>query len=499
MDGHKLLSRQAWLKANGFVLDPFLPEAFHAETDQLLISGGLLSYVDRKDNDLLTGVINDYANADLDNRGYHFIFSQPGGGKSSLRKRIHSLYDVSELLGEIPQILIIDYVDHSYSTDEAEIYHHVQRIIALAEKKLEVDFSEEKAIGRKSPIQALKKLVKTCRKYGTLRIFLLVDDVDVQSFKKIESLAGTRELFGISGLIVKFLFPESLFLLAQLALPFDDFPPYFITWGKNELSQVLNQRLIACLHPDYGKFSGVPLISFLVDGYLAATVEERLTKIGELSNSPRLMWQLGNYLLDEHIGRTSMKKKVDLINHEVFAQARLKLFDDIIASDMAIGYKLYGETDKKSRRIHRLPNSARQKANVFISYAEEDESLLNDSRLYEELLLKNFKPWMRREIFPGEDPEIAIKSAINKSDFFLLCLSSKSNRERGFFQKEIRLAKDIQDGMNDNDIFMIPVRLMRCNLPDGLKLWPVDWFMESQREQLFAAFEEGRIRRRHKK
>lgn len=499
MNSDKLLSRQAWLKANGFILDPFLPESFHAETDQLLISGGLLSYVDRKDNDLLTGVINDYANPSLDNQGYHFIFSQPGGGKSSLRKRVHSLYDASELFEETPKVLIIDYVDHSYSADEAEIYHHVQRIITLAEEKLEVDLSEEKAAGRKSPIQALKKLVKTCRKYGTLRIFLFVDDVDFQSYKKIESLAGTRELFEISGLIVKFLFPESLFLIAQLGLPFEDFPPYFITWGKNELSQVLNQRLIACLHTDYSKFSGIPLISFLVEGYLAATVEDRLTKIGELSNSPRVMWQLGNYLLEEHIGRTNAKKKVDLINHEVFAQARLKLFDDIIASDMAVGYKLYGETDKKSRRILRSPNNAKHKATVFISYAEEDESLLNDSRLYEELLLKNYKPWMRREIFPGEDPEIAIESAINKSDFFLICVSSKTNRERGYFQKEIKWAKKFQNGMNDNDIFIIPVRLMKCDLPDGLKLWPVDWFIESQRERLFAAFEEGKLRRRLKK
>jgi len=499
MGERKLVTRLEWLAANGFERDPFELNSFRAETDPLFGPSELLSYVDRRDHDLLTGIIKDFDNSDLDKPGYHFIFSQPGGGKSSLRRRIHSLYDNPPLFNSVTQVLIIDYIDHSYSIEESEIQHHVGRIIHLAQRKLGIDFSKEKMLSNKSPVLALENSIRLCKRHGILRVYILVDDLDIQSFQKIISLAEVVEIFKIKGLIIKFFLPENLLLPSQALLPFYEFPPYILSWESNELSQVLDQRLIACLDPGTRVTSGIHPISFLVEGYLDATIQDSLVKLGELGNSPRLMWQLGNYLLEEHTDNKTNFDRSKLINHEVFARARLRLFDDLIRSGMVIGHRYYGRFDSGRKRVITESTSSKQKGTIFLCYAEKDEELLLASGLYEELLVKNFRPWMRKDIFPGEDLTAAIKSAVRKSDFFLLCLSSRSGRERGQFQKELKWAQEIQGGMKDNDIFIIPVRLMKCNLPDSVQHMHTDWFIESQRERLFAAFEEGKLRRRRKK
>jgi hypothetical protein len=106
-------------------------------------------------------------------------------------------------------------------------------------------------------------------------------------------------------------------------------------------------------------------------------------------------------------------------------------------------------------------------AQIFLSYAREDGEKVE--KLYQKLSDAGFKPWMdKKDILPGEKWELAIQKAIQHSDFFLVCLSKNSVGKRGWIQREIREALHVLKGMLDSDIYLIPVRLEDCEVPESL-------------------------------
>ena len=134
-------------------------------------------------------------------------------------------------------------------------------------------------------------------------------------------------------------------------------------------------------------------------------------------------------------------------------------------------------------------------AQVFLSYAREDEETVEN--LYQKLSDAGFKPWMdKKDILPGENWKSSVQTAIRRSDFFLACLSANSVSKRGFLQKEIKDALDIWQEKLDSDIYLIPVRLEDCEVPDGLRdfQW-VNRFDENGWTRLVQAIQVGMERR----
>jgi hypothetical protein len=80
-------------------------------------------------------------------------------------------------------------------------------------------------------------------------------------------------------------------------------------------------------------------------------------------------------------------------------------------------------------------------------------------------------PWLdKKNILPGQNWKIAIKSAINKSRYFVALLSSTSTTKKGYGQKEVKLALEVLDEYPEEDIYIIPVRLDECEISyDKLK------------------------------
>jgi hypothetical protein len=132
---------------------------------------------------------------------------------------------------------------------------------------------------------------------------------------------------------------------------------------------------------------------------------------------------------------------------------------------------------------------------IFLSYAREDGEEVET--LYQKLSDAGFKPWMdQKDILPGEKWELAIHKAIRRSDFCLVCLSANSIDKRGWIQREIRLALDIWDEMLDSDIYLIPVRLEDCEVPERLRKFQwVSLFEEDGWTQLARAIQVGIERR----
>lgn len=139
----------------------------------------------------------------------------------------------------------------------------------------------------------------------------------------------------------------------------------------------------------------------------------------------------------------------------------------------------------------------KSKPMIFLSYARDDQDAVVP--IYERLLNEGYRPWMDQfDILPGENWERSIRSAIRKADFFIIFLSNHSINRRGFLQKEIRIALDVWNGMLMSDIYLVPVRLGVCSIPDELSSFQyVDIFETSGWDKLILAIKSGLKRRKN--
>jgi anti-anti-sigma factor len=104
---------------------------------------------------------------------------------------------------------------------------------------------------------------------------------------------------------------------------------------------------------------------------------------------------------------------------------------------------------------------------IFLCYAEDDRERV--SRLYDDLLVEGFSPWMdHRDLLPGEIWEERIRKVIHEADFFLACLSRNAIDKSGFIQAEIKQALRLWEEKRDGDIYLIPIKLEDCQLPESL-------------------------------
>ena len=104
------------------------------------------------------------------------------------------------------------------------------------------------------------------------------------------------------------------------------------------------------------------------------------------------------------------------------------------------------------------------------------------SRLHKD----GFDPWLDEErLLPGQDWELEISTAVRQSDAVIVCLSTASVEKAGYVQKELRRVLDVADYQPDGRIFVIPIRLEPCRVPERLSHWQyADLFLENGYERL---------------
>jgi hypothetical protein len=104
---------------------------------------------------------------------------------------------------------------------------------------------------------------------------------------------------------------------------------------------------------------------------------------------------------------------------------------------------------------------------LFLSYAREDRERV--VRLYDDLRGQGFAPWMdSRDLMPGQVWERRIRAAISEADFFLACLSRHAVDKRGFVQAEMKQALRLWEEKPEGSIYLIPVKLEDCLVPESL-------------------------------
>ena len=117
---------------------------------------------------------------------------------------------------------------------------------------------------------------------------------------------------------------------------------------------------------------------------------------------------------------------------------------------------------------------------IFLAHAREDKPQVR--KLYADLKARGFDPWLDEiDLLPGQIWKIEIPKAIRQAGVFLACLSSRSVGKVGYVQNEFRLALSALGERPSGTIFLIPVRLDDCDVPDlqipdlGLSLRDIQW------------------------
>jgi hypothetical protein len=101
---------------------------------------------------------------------------------------------------------------------------------------------------------------------------------------------------------------------------------------------------------------------------------------------------------------------------------------------------------------------------VFLAYVEEDLPLAR--RLRDGLAAAGCATWFDKDkLLPGQDWPRAIRRAVEVSDAFVACFSSRSIAKRGQFQNELRWALDSARLLPLEATFLVPVRFEACAVP----------------------------------
>jgi TIR domain len=113
--------------------------------------------------------------------------------------------------------------------------------------------------------------------------------------------------------------------------------------------------------------------------------------------------------------------------------------------------------------------SAGSKKRVFLCHAAEDKADVR--KLYKRLRLSGFVPWLDEEdLVPGQEWQAAIQLALSDSAAVIVCLSSRAILKTGYVQKEIHYALERAEEMPEGRVYIIPVMLETCKIPERLSV-----------------------------
>jgi hypothetical protein len=120
--------------------------------------------------------------------------------------------------------------------------------------------------------------------------------------------------------------------------------------------------------------------------------------------------------------------------------------------------------------------ASKRRLHVFLAHSRGDREDVRS--LYHRLSRDGVEAWLdEAKLLPGQDWEYEIRKAVRESDAVIVCLSKGFNKQRGYRQKEVRIALEEADLLPEGQIFIIPARLEECDLPESLRRWQrVDLF-----------------------
>ena len=136
--------------------------------------------------------------------------------------------------------------------------------------------------------------------------------------------------------------------------------------------------------------------------------------------------------------------------------------------------------------VEKLTKTTRK---VFLSYSHKDHKSVH--ALWLRLNKDGVAAWLDKEnLQPGQDWQNEIRRAILQSDVVIVCLSQGFNHQQGFRYEELKIALEKARWL-EKDVFIIPVRLEECDMPQSLRhLHRVDLFKRGGYKKLLLVLKE---------
>jgi TIR domain len=136
--------------------------------------------------------------------------------------------------------------------------------------------------------------------------------------------------------------------------------------------------------------------------------------------------------------------------------------------------KILGVRRASTPVIEQVPQSVQgvesRRLRVFLCHGSGDKPAIRE--MYVRLQQDGFEPWLDEEdLLPGQDWQVEIPKAVRAADVVLVCLSPHAVNKAGYVQKEIKFALDAADEKPEGAIFIIPVKLEECAVPERLSRW----------------------------
>lgn len=128
-----------------------------------------------------------------------------------------------------------------------------------------------------------------------------------------------------------------------------------------------------------------------------------------------------------------------------------------------------------------------ERLKVFLCHSSADKPSVR--KIYRRLKKDGFAPWLdEKDLLPGQDWDREIRQAVRLSHAVVVCLSRRSLTKEGYVQKEIRHSLDIAQEKPPGTIFLIPLRVEECAVPEPLNGWQwVDLFRTDGYNRLVTA------------
>lgn len=105
------------------------------------------------------------------------------------------------------------------------------------------------------------------------------------------------------------------------------------------------------------------------------------------------------------------------------------------------------------------------KDRIFLAHASEDKPQVR--KLYQHLMEQGFSPWLDVfDLVPGQNWREEIPKAIEDAAVCLACLSKRSVAKESYVQREFRYGLSAYAERPPGSIYLIPIRLDNCNIPD---------------------------------
>ena len=125
--------------------------------------------------------------------------------------------------------------------------------------------------------------------------------------------------------------------------------------------------------------------------------------------------------------------------------------------------------------------------NIFLTHSHSDKESVY--KLYQRITKDGILAWLDAEnLKPGQDWQTEIRKAIHKCDVVIVCLSRGFNKQHGYRHEELKIALEKAKVLPEDVVFIIPVRLERCAMPESLRhLHRVDLFEPGGYQQLIRA------------